>query len=84
MPGSSAYPGAIDNFAEASPTNLGDNDATGRTHTERHDDVEAAVENIEDELGVNPSDTHATVAARLAILDARGLGPSLYLAQNFV
>jgi len=66
MPGSSAYPGALDNFAAASPTNLGDEDTTGRTHSERHDDVEAAVENIETELGVNPAGAFTDVAARLS------------------
>jgi hypothetical protein len=69
MPGASVYPGALDNFAEASPTNLGDNDTTGRTHSERHDDVEAAVEAVQGELGLNPSGTFATVVARLDDLD---------------
>ena len=40
----SSYPSGLDNFAEASPSNLGDSDTSGRTHSERHDDVEAAVE----------------------------------------
>ena len=69
MPGASVYPSALDNFAEASPTNLGDNDSTGRTHSERHDDVEAAVEAVEIELGLNPSGSFATVVARLDDLD---------------
>jgi len=69
MAGASVYPGALDNFAEASPTNLGDNDATGRTHSERHDDVEAAVEAVQGELGLNPSGDFATVRARLDDLD---------------
>lgn len=69
MAGSSVYPGALDNFAEASPTNLGDNDSTGRTHSERHDDVEAAVEAVQGELGLNPSGAFATVRQRLDDLD---------------
>ena len=69
MAGASVYPGALDNFAEASPTNLGDNDTTGRTHSERHDDVEAAVEAVQGELGLNPSGDFATVRARLDDLD---------------
>lgn len=76
MAGASVYPGALDNFAEASPTNLGDNDATGRTHSERHDDVEAAAEAVQGELGLNPSGTFATVRARLDDLD-EGFGNTL-------
>lgn len=60
-----AYPGALDNFAEASPTYMSDPDATGRVHSARHDDVEAAVEQIEETLGVNPQGPNATVAERL-------------------
>lgn len=66
MAGTTSYPGAIDDFAEASPSSLGSNDATGRTHSERHDDVEAAVEAIETELGTNPSGDYSTVSARIA------------------
>ena len=65
MAGSSVYPGALDNFSNNSPTNLGDNDSTGRTHSERHDDVEASVEAVQSELGLNPSGDFATVDARL-------------------
>ncbi len=65
MAGTSNYPSSLDNFAAASPTNLGDNDTTGRNHAERHDDLEAAVEAIQGELGVNPAGTAATVVARL-------------------
>ena len=66
MPGSSAYPGALDNFAAASPTNLADLDTTGRDHDARHDDVEAAMEAVQGELGINPAGDFATVAARIA------------------
>lgn len=68
MAGSSVYPGALDNFSNNSPTNLGDNDSTGRTHSERHDDVEAAIEAVQSELGINPSGTFATVGERLDAL----------------
>jgi len=64
--GTSNYPGALDDFAETSPTNLGDPDITGRTHSERHDDIETAVQNIEIELGTNPSGVAATVGQRIA------------------
>lgn len=43
----STYPSSLDNFAESSPANLGDSDTTGRTHSERHDDVEAAMEAVQ-------------------------------------
>jgi hypothetical protein len=72
MPGSSAYPGALDDFALASPTNLGDSDIKGRTHSERHDDVEAAVEAIEAELGTDPAGASATVKARFDVIEAAG------------
>jgi hypothetical protein len=67
--GTSNYPGALDNFAEASPTNLGDEDSTGRTHSERHDDVEAAMEAVQGELGTNPAGSASTVSARLDDVD---------------
>jgi len=70
MAGSTSYPGALDNFSELSPTNLGDTDSTGRNHAKRHDDMETTVEAIEIELGVNPSGTDATVAARLSAIEA--------------
>ena len=69
MAGSTVYPGALDNFAEESPTNLGDNDSTSRTHAERHDDIESAMEAVQGELGTNPSGAYDTVAQRLAALD---------------
>ncbi len=69
MAGSTLYPGALDNFAEESPTNLGDNDSTSRTHSERHDDIESAMEAVQGELGTNPSGAYDTVAQRLAAID---------------
>lgn len=71
MAGNSSYPGALDDFSALSPTNLGDNDSTGRNHGERHDDLEAAVEAVQAELGVNPAGTAATVVERLNDLTAR-------------
>lgn len=68
--GTSAYPGALDNFSESSPTYMADPDATGRTHAGRHDDVESAVEQVEETLGVNPQGGSATVAARIAAVEA--------------
>ena len=69
MAGATLYPGGLDNFAESSPTNLGDNDSTGRTHAERHDDIESAMEAVQGELGTNPSGAYNTVAQRLAAID---------------
>lgn len=71
MAGTSSYPGALDDFAESSPTNLGDDDSTGRTHSERHDDLEAAMEAVQGELGTDPAGPSAsTVAARFTALDS--------------
>jgi len=72
MAGTSAYPSALDDFAEASPTNLGDDDSTGRNHSERHDDIEAAMEAVQAELGLDPAGSFATVRARLDDIDSGG------------
>lgn len=45
--GTTAFPGAADDFATTSPTNLGDDDSKGRTHSERHDDMESAMEAVQ-------------------------------------
>lgn len=45
--GTTAFPGAADDFAGSSPTNLADDDDEGRTHSERHDDMEAAMEAVQ-------------------------------------
>lgn len=75
MAGTSAYPGALDDFSAQSPTNLGDDDSTGRTHSERHDDLEAAMEAVQGELGVDPAGPSAsTVAARFTALDSSVAG----------
>lgn len=48
MAGTTSFPGSVDDFAAASPTNnLGDDDTTGRKHSERHDDMEAAMEAVQ-------------------------------------
>lgn len=59
------YPGSLDDFATTSPAKLSDDDSTGRTHAERHNDVESAVEAIQGELGTDPAGAQATVKARL-------------------
>jgi hypothetical protein len=64
------YPGAIPDFAEASPSNLGDADSKGRTHSQRHNVVEQELEAALTELGTNPSGSAATVAARLSAIEA--------------
>jgi hypothetical protein len=45
--GTTAFPGSVDDFATTSPTNTGDDDSTGRTHSERHNDTEAAMESVQ-------------------------------------
>jgi hypothetical protein len=72
MAGATNYPGALDDFAEASPTNLGDDDATGRTHVERHDDIEAAMEAVQGTLGTTPAGVYDTVGARLDAIAGAG------------
>ena len=68
--GTSVYPGALDNFAEASPPYLADDDTTGRDHPARHDDMEAAMAAVQGELGTDPSGGSATVKARLDAADS--------------
>lgn len=66
------YPGSLDDFATTSPSNLGDDDSKGRTHSERHNDMESAMEAVQAELGTDPSGGAATVKARLEAAE-RGL-----------
>jgi hypothetical protein len=47
MAGATTFPGSVDNFAEASPAQTGDQDATSRTHAKRHDDMETAMEAVQ-------------------------------------
>lgn len=42
-----SFPGSVDDFATTSPTNLGDDDSTGRSHSERHNDLESAMEAVQ-------------------------------------
>jgi hypothetical protein len=65
----SAYPGGLDDFAGTSPTYLADDDATGRKHSERHNDVELAVEAVQAELGTDPAGASATVKARFEAIE---------------
>lgn len=75
--GTTNYPNGLDDFAGASPPNLGDNDVTGRKHAKRHDDIESAMEAVQAELGTNPSGSDATVAARFTRIEAGGTqGPA--------
>ena len=67
--GTSVYPGALDDFAEASPPFLADDDTTGRDHPARHDDLEAAMEAVQGEVGTDPAGGSATVKARLDGVD---------------
>lgn len=70
MAGSSNYPGSLDVFSANSPSNLSDDDSTNRNHAERHDDMEAAMEAVQGELGINPAGPSAsTVALRLSTLE---------------
>jgi hypothetical protein len=46
--------GGVDDFAATSPTNLGDDDAKGRTHAERHNDMESAMEAVQAHVIVHP------------------------------
>lgn len=48
MAGSTNYPASADDFATATPTYQDDPDTTGRVHSERHDDMEAAMEAVQD------------------------------------
>ena len=78
--GTTNYPNGLDDFAGASPPNLGDNDVTGRKHTKRHDDIEAAMEAVQAELGTNPSGAAATVGAAIAGKADTGHAHSGYIA----
>lgn len=47
MAGSTNFPSSVDDFSEASPSKLGTDDTSGRKHSERHDDMEAAMEAVQ-------------------------------------
>jgi hypothetical protein len=57
----STYPSTLDAFA----TNRTDATAMATTHAADHNNENDAINKIEAELGINPKDTYATVAARL-------------------
>jgi hypothetical protein len=63
----SSYPGALDNLA----TTRADDTPMFTTHANDHNDANDALNKIEAELGINPSGTSATVAARLTAIVAR-------------
>lgn len=60
------YPGALD----ALPTNHNDSDNEANVHAALHNDVSAAINAIEAELGTLPKGSFASVKARLAKPDA--------------
>jgi hypothetical protein len=68
--GTSAYPASLDTFSKSSPATLNAADSKGRTHAERHDDLEAAVANTQTELGTTPSGSAATVRERFEAIEA--------------
>jgi hypothetical protein len=72
------YPGAIPDFAESAPTNLGDADSKGRTHSQKHVVVEQELEAALTELGTNPSGSAATVADRLTDVEEFGVVPVIW------
>ena len=52
--GATSFPGGVDDFATTSPTNLGDDDSKGRTHSERHNDMESAMEAVQAHVHAHP------------------------------
>lgn len=64
------YPSGLDSFTAPNPGDALGSSTTGRKHSERHRDIEDAVEAIETELGVDPSGASASVVARLDALDS--------------
>lgn len=86
MAGTTDYPGALDVFDTTLPASQATADDEGRTHKGNHEDLAAAMNAIETELGANPSGSSATVAARIAaieadiaVLDGVALHSGLYL-----
>ena len=56
-----SYPGALDDFADPTPTSR----QNAPSHAGQHKNVNDAIEAVEAELGTHPSGTEATVKARL-------------------
>lgn len=50
MAGTTTFPTSVDSFALTSPTRTGTADSSGRTHSQRHEDVAAAVMALENAL----------------------------------
>jgi hypothetical protein len=67
----SVYPGSSDVLTD----NFNNNTPQNNVHAQHHNDLADSITAIETELGINPSDTYATVKARLdAIAAAVGAG----------
>lgn len=62
------YPTSIDSFINPSP--LDDLDSASVPHDVQHANANDAIHAIEDELGTDPSGAYATVAARIAAVEA--------------
>ena len=66
-----SYPGALDDFADPTPTSR----QNAPSHAGQHKNVNDAIEAVEAELGTDPSGTESTVKARLEkIEDGTRLG----------
>ena len=66
-----SYPGALDDFADPTPTSR----QNAPSHAGQHKNVNDAIEAVEGELGTDPSGTESTVKARLEkIEDGTRLG----------
>lgn len=71
MVGTTSFPSSVDDFATTSPGNLSDDDSTGRKHSERHDDMEAAMEVVQTHLlAISTRTTASITTASLASLAA--------------
>jgi hypothetical protein len=67
----SSYPDNFDSFPTITADKLMSDTVGGRAHRGMHNDMADVIEAMQAELGLNPSGQAATVAARLAALDAR-------------
>jgi hypothetical protein len=66
----SSYPGGLDSLA----TDKTDATTSATDHPTHHNDLADAVNKIESELGINPSSSETTVAARFAAIDTAVTG----------
>jgi hypothetical protein len=79
---SSLYPGALDSLSPAGKSNSTQNSTDHPTH---HNLLAEALQNIENELGVNPSGSYADVAARFAAISpivSQEVTPAVVSAAN--